>query len=68
MWISSIRVVFSIDFAITRNFGVIGEFASFKGLKFKMALRILLAIGGRERMRIERVFRVASTSTASLGN
>jgi hypothetical protein len=52
---------------MTRSFGVIGELASFKGLKVKMAFRILLAIGGRARMSIEREFNVASTSTASLG-
>jgi len=43
-----------------------GELANFKGLKFKMAFRILLAMGGRARMRIDREFNVASTSTASL--
>jgi hypothetical protein len=46
--------------------GVIGEFASFRGLKFKMAFRILFAMAGRARMRIEREFRVASMSTALL--
>jgi hypothetical protein len=60
-------VVFSIDLTMTRSFGVIGELASFRGLKVKMAFRILLAIGGRARMSIEREFSVASTSTASLG-
>lgn len=63
---SKIRVVFSIDLAITRSLGVMGEFASFRGLKFKMAFRILLAMDGRARMRMEREFRVASISTASL--
>jgi uncharacterized membrane protein len=62
------RVVFSIDFTITRSFGVIGELASFRGLKFKIAFKILLAIGGRARMSMEREFNVASTSTASLGD
>jgi hypothetical protein len=63
---SNIRVVFSMDFAITRSLGVMGEFASLRGLKFNMAWRILLAMAGRARMRIEREFRVASMSTASL--
>jgi hypothetical protein len=53
---------------MTRNFGVMGELASFRGLKFKMALRILLAIGGRARMSMDKEFSVASTSTASLTN
>ena len=44
-----------------------GELASFRGLKFKIAFKILLAIGGRARMSMEREFNVASTSTASLG-
>jgi hypothetical protein len=60
-------VVFSIDLTITRSFGVMGELASFRGLKFKITFKILLAIGGRARMRMEREFNVASTSTASLG-
>ncbi len=67
MFMRSSLVVFSIDLTMTRSFGVMGELASFRGLKFKMAVRILLAIGGRARMSIEREFNVASTSTASLG-
>lgn len=63
---SSILVVFSIDLIITRLFEVMGEFACFKGLKFKMAFKILLAVWGRVRMRMEREFRVASIRTASL--
>lgn len=63
---SSCLVVFSIDLIITRLFEVMGEFACFKGLKFKMALRILLAVWGRVRMRMEREFKVASIRTASL--
>jgi hypothetical protein len=51
---------------MTRSLGVIGELACFKGLKFRMTFKILLAIWERERIRIEREFRVASTSTASL--
>lgn len=66
MWISSDRVVFSIDFTITRDLGVIGELACLRGLKFRITFRILLEIWGRERMRRERQFRVASISMASL--
>jgi hypothetical protein len=60
------RVVFSIDFTRTLDFGVMGEFASLRGLKFKMALTMRLEVLGLLRTRIERVFKVASTSTASL--
>jgi hypothetical protein len=67
MLMRSSLVVFSIDLTITRSFGVMGELASFRGLKFKIAFKILLAIGGRARMSMEREFNVASTSTASLG-
>lgn len=66
IWISSDLVVFSIDLTITRNLGVIGELASFKGLKFKITFKILFAIWGRARIKIDREFKVASTSTASL--
>lgn len=63
---SSMRVVFSMDLIITRFLGVMGEFASLRGLKFKMALMILGAIDGRARIRRERQLRVESTKTASL--
>ena len=66
IWIKSTLTVFSIDLAITFIFGVMGPLASLRGLKFKMAFRILLARAGRARMRRERVFKVASMSTASL--
>lgn len=62
----SILVVFSIDLIITRLFEVMGEFACFNGLKFKMAFKILLAVWGRVRMRVDREFKVASIRTASL--
>ena len=58
--------VFSIDFAITFIFGVIGPLASLSGLKFRIAFKILLGRVGRARMRRERVLRVASMRTASL--
>lgn len=64
---SSMRVVFSIDFTSTRVFGVIGELASFSGLKFRTEFRILLEVVGLVRTRTESVFKVASTSRASLG-
>lgn len=67
MWVSKHLVVFSMDLTITRSFGVMGELASLRGLKFKMTFKILFAMMGRERMRTEREFRVASTKTASLG-
>ena len=63
---SNIRVVFSMDLTITRSLGVMGELASFRGLKFKMTFMILLARFGRARMRVAREFKVASMSTASL--
>ena len=66
MCTSNDLVVFSMDLTITRSLDVMGEFACFRGLKFKMTFKILLAIWGRARIRIEREFRVASTSTASL--
>lgn len=66
MCTSSDLVVFSIDLTMTRSLGVMGEFACFKGLKFKMTVKILFAVWGRARMRMEREFKVASTSTASL--
>jgi hypothetical protein len=66
MWTSNALVVFSIDLTMTRILGVMGELACFRGLKFKMTFKILLAIWGRARIRMEREFRVASTSTASL--
>jgi hypothetical protein len=63
---SNIRVVFSIDLTMTFVFGVMGVLASFNGLKLRMALRIRLAVTGLIRMRIASVFRVASTTRASL--
>jgi hypothetical protein len=59
-------VVFSIDLTITRSFGVIGELACLRGLKFRMTFRILFEIRGRARIRMEREFKVALTKTASL--
>jgi hypothetical protein len=66
MCTSNDLVVFSIDLTITRSLGVIGELACFKGLKFRITFKILLAIWGLARIKTEREFKVASTSTASL--
>lgn len=63
---SSILVVFSIDLTSTRVFGVIGEFASLSGLKFKTAFMIRLDVEGLVRTRMDRAFRVPSTTSASL--
>lgn len=63
---SNIRVVFSIDLTKTFIFGVMGELASFRGLKLRTMLRILLEVAGLLRIRIESVFKVASTTRASL--
>ncbi len=65
-WRNNIRVVFSIDFMSTFVFGVMGEFASLRGLKLRTALTILLDVPGLVRIRIERVLSVPSTSRASL--
>ena len=66
-WSNSMRVVFSMDFTKTLVLGVIGEFASLRGLKLRTAFRILLDVLGRVRISTDSVFRVASTSNASLG-
>lgn len=63
---SSIRVVFSMLLRSTRVLGVIGELASLSGLKFITALRIRLDVDGLLRMRIDRQFKVPSTTRASL--
>jgi hypothetical protein len=59
-------VVFSIDLTITRSLGVMGELACFKGLKFRITVKIRFATCGRARIRMERVFKVASIKIASL--
>lgn len=66
MFMSNAFAVRSIDFMMTLSFGVMGELACLSGLKFKVALRILLAIDGRVRMSIPRQLSVALTSRASL--
>lgn len=63
---NSMRVVFSMDLTRTRFLGVIGELASFSGLKLKTAPRILFVVVGRDRTRMARAFKVASTVRTSL--
>ena len=65
-WMRSIRVVFSIDFMSTFDFGVIGELANLRGLKLRMELMILVDVLGRVRIRMESELSVASTRRASL--
>ncbi len=62
----NMRVVFSIDLMSTLFFGVIGELASFRGLKLRTELMMRPEVFGRVRIKIERQLRVASTSRASL--
>ncbi len=66
MFMSNAFVVRSIDLMMTLSFGVIGELACLSGLKFKIAVRILLAMDGRVRTSIPRQLSVAFTNTASL--
>lgn len=65
-WINSILVVFSIDLTSTLVLGVMGELASFRGLKFMTALRIRPEVAGLVRTRMDRQFKVPSTTRASL--
>jgi hypothetical protein len=60
------RVVFSRDFMNTLVFGVMGELASFRGLKLSTELRIRFDVFGRVRTKMERQLSVASTSRTSL--
>jgi hypothetical protein len=60
------RVVFSIDFTRTLFFGVMGELASFRGLKLRIAFMIRLDVLGRVRTSMDRELSVASTRRASL--
>lgn len=65
-WIRSILVVFSMDFTRTLVLGVMGELASFRGLKLRMVFKMRADVLGLVRTRTDKVFRVASTSRASL--
>ncbi len=65
-WVRNMRVVFSSDLMTTLDFGVMGELASFRGLKLRTELRMRLVVLGRVRARMERQFREASTSRTSL--
>lgn len=64
--INSILVVFSMDLTSTLVLGVMGELASFRGLKFITALRMRPEVAGLVRTRIDMQFRVPSTTRASL--
>jgi hypothetical protein len=61
------RVVFSIDLTRTFVLGVKGELeASLKGLKLKRADVMRLDVFGLWRTRMDKVFKVASTTKGSL--
>lgn len=65
--VNSILVVFSIDFTTTLILGVKGAVvASLNGLKLNRVETMRLAVFGRWRIRIDKVFKVASTSKGSL--
>ncbi len=55
-----------MDFTRTFVLGVMGELASFRGLKLRIVFRMRAEVLGLVRTRTERVLRVASTSSASL--
>lgn len=59
-------MVRSRDLMTTFVLDVMGEFAIFRGLKFKIAEIILLAMEGRSRIRLPKLFRVAVTRSGSL--
>lgn len=63
---SNILVVFSIDLISTRVLEVMGELASLSGLKFRTAFMMRLEVDGLVRTRMDRQFRVPSTTSASL--
>jgi hypothetical protein len=66
MFTSRARVVRSIDFKMTLFLGVIGEFASFRALKFSTLFKILFAAIGRRCINIPRLLSVAVTTRPSL--
>lgn len=66
MFIIKDFVVRSIDFIITLFLGVRGWLASFKGLKLKMLVSILLPAIGRRCISTPKVLSVAVTSKPSL--
>ena len=63
---SSALVVRSIDLMMTLFLGVMGELASFKGLKLKTLFKILFAAFGRRWINMPKLFNVAVTSNPSL--
>ena len=66
MFMSNARVVRSIDFTMTLFLGVIGEFASFSGLKLSTLFRILFAAIGRRWISMPKLLSVAVTTRPSL--
>jgi hypothetical protein len=66
MFTSKARVVRSIDFMMTLFLGVMGELASFSGLKLSTLLKILFAAIGRRCISMPKVLRVAVTTKPSL--
>jgi len=60
------RIVFSMDLALTFVRGVMVEPTNWKGLKVKIAFKILLEIDALVRARTPILFRVAVTMRASL--
>ena len=55
-----------MDLRTTLVFGVMGEFAILRGLKFRIVLMILLAVLDLVLTRMDKQFNVASTMIASL--
>lgn len=64
--IRNILVVFSIDLINTLDLGVMGEFASFNGLKLRTAFMILFEVPGLVLTNTDKEFNVASIRMASL--
>ena len=64
----SILVVFSIDLMRTLFLGVMGEFASFRGLKLSTTLMIRVEVFGLALIRTESVLSVPSIRSASLND
>lgn len=65
-FMSKARVVRSMDFIMTLFLGVMGEFASFKGLKLRTLLSILFAVMGRRCISMPKLLSVPVMSNPSL--
>lgn len=63
---SRARVVRSMAFMLTLFLGVMGEFASLRGLKFNTLFRILLAAMGRRWIKTPKLLSTDVTNNASL--